>query len=245
MLKDQQVLVNSSICSSSLITDEPLPPSFEVPESYNQLNSILTYYNLPSIYPTDSAYAKAQALHKIKEKIKELDFDEECIFMQLKKIEESKSMEASCDLMEVELANLKVDAMQKFQNKNIDELQSRLKYLKEQAPSKKIKSEYESYKTIVDEIQMGTSYKYLSFYKDRTKGQYLKQRVVEKLKDRNDDCARVLLFIAQKDVCRIDDIVNDLKIDRVDLLRIIYSFSAKEVLDYDRLNDSVSIKMRE
>lgn len=238
------------------ITDEPIPPSFDTPESYNQLNSILSYYNIPLIQSSDSIIEKANALKKIQEilseryqeKFKDIKICDEHVFSMVERIEQSKLTEISCDRMEVELANQKVEVSHKFLNKSVEELQQELEQLKKELEHRKvsnIKNEYSLMRTITDEILMGKSYDSLSFMKDKTKAQYLKMKILDKLRGIDDDCSKVLFKIVECGTCNMEEIRHDLKIDRVNLLRIIYSFSAKEILEYDRLNDSVSIKSRE
>lgn len=223
------------------ITNEPLPPAFEIPESYNQVNAILSYYNLPSVQSSDSVHDKAQALCKIKQSLGEIVLDDGTL-EQLEKIQKYKRLEMDCDLMEVELANLRIDSLQKFSNKSIDELAEMLENLQKQCRKHNLQEKYLSCRTLVQNISNGCSLDSLWFYKNETRGAYLRQKALDKLAGRAEEWARVLHKVIKEHCCRVEDVGHELCIDRVNLLRIIYSYSAKGILEYDRLNDSVSIK---
>lgn len=223
------------------ITNEPLPPAFEVPESYNQVNAILSYYNLPNIESSDSINDKALALKKIRESIEGIAIEDET-FEKLEKIREYKRLERECDLMEVELANSKIDSLQKFSNKSTEELAEVLEGLRNQHERSRVQKTHLPCKSLVESISKGCSLDCLWFYKDETRGAYLQQKALGKLAERTEEWARVLYKVIKEHCCRVEDIVHELGVDRVDLLRIIYSYSAKGILEYDRLNDSVSIK---
>lgn len=224
------------------ITDEPLPPIFEYPESYNQLNTILSYYNLPNLHPSDSVFDKAKALVRIKESFSDFIFEDKEILDKLENIKTLKNIEHETDLMEIELANLKAFMDDNLNLQSFEELENSLNKLKKKDQKFNLKNEYESYKNIIQDILNGKSYEYLSIYKNKTRGAYLKQKVIERLRNSQDDNMRVLNMIVECDSAKIEDLSATIKIDRVELLRIIYNYSAKGILEYDRLNDSVSIR---
>lgn len=225
----------------SRITNKPLPPAFEVPESYNQVNAILSYCSLPTIECSDSVHDKALVLQKIKESIGDIAFSDNTL-EHLEKIQRYKKMEADCDMMEVELANLKVNTLQKFGDKSVGELAEMLGKLQEKCKKQSVQERHLNCRALVEDILNERSLDSLWFYRDMTRGAYLRQKLLEKLSGRVEDWAVVLSKVVKEHCSKVEDIGHELGMDRVALLKIIYSYSAKGVLEYDRLNDSVCIK---
>lgn len=225
----------------SRITNKSLPPAFEVPESYNQVNVILSYCSLPNIECSDSVYDKALALQKIKKDIGEISFEDETL-EHLEKVRKYKKIETDCDMMEVELANLRTGTLQRFGDKSTEELVGMLEKLQRQHRRQGFREKQMQCKALVEDISNGHSLESLWFYRDKTRGAYMRQRILEKLAGRTEDWAMVLSKIVKEHCCKVEDMGHELCMDRVTLLRIIYSYSAKGILEYDRLNDSVCVK---
>ncbi|ELA41733.1 uncharacterized protein VICG_01237 [Vittaforma corneae ATCC 50505] len=225
------------------ITNSPLPPAFDIPESYNQLNTILSYYSLPNIQATEDFEDKmTKVIFILKNEYLNLPTNEqEDIVEKLKIIKDYKNLEAECDAREIELANMKISVSQKYGNKTAEELSQILTRLRSHG---ELNAEYELNKNTIRgiyDLEPGAM-KNLAFIKENTFGAYAKQRVLDKLKGRNEEWARVLFKIVKENECKVETIGKELEIDRVSLLRIIYNFCAKGILEYDRLEDFVKIK---
>lgn len=226
------------------IFNTPLPPTFDIPESYNQLNTILNYYNLPTIQATDSFEEKIEKINLIvnNDYLKNTNIELVEITDKIRKIADFRKMEEECDNKEIELANMKIGISQKYGNKTIEEL---LKILNQLKSREELNKKYENYLETIKGIKSlnKNDIKELSYIKEETFGAYAKQRVLDKLQGRDQEWARVLFKIVKENVCKVEKIRQELEIDRVNLLRIIYNYCAKGILEYDRLEDSVRIKM--
>lgn len=239
-------LFNKSIFNDKIST-EPFPPSFEIPQSYNQLNTIMTYYSLPVCTENCPKFEFLKEIYKINEflKIRNFDFDENILSEKLRLKERYENLERECDLKEVELASM---SQTHFTNPvDIHELRKRhstlKQYLADQAANKTIIC-----KRRLEKIIKNKDYIQLGFLKAETKGLFLRNEVLSKIRDKiekndaNISYYKVLYKVVENYSCRIEDLSSELNISRIELLRIIYSYSAKGIFEYNRLEDSVFIK---
>lgn len=222
------------------ITNEPFPPAFETPESYNQLNTILSYYKFPNIELSDNSELKIIKLKEICKSKYLNNIELTSISKLLQDMKEYKQVEKLCDNWEIELANMNSESSRKYGSKSIEELKSFYEDLKK---SIAVQDKFEENRDLIEGICRldKNALSSLTFMKEETFGAYAKQKVVDKLIGRTEEWAVVLSKIVQDHQCRVESLKNELGIDRVNLLRIIYNYSAKGILEYDRLNDTVSI----
>lgn len=269
---------------SSQITNEPFPPSFETPESYNQMNTLLSYYNLPTIDSNDSIESKIEKLKEIcANKYLKIDTAElSNLSNAISSIKEYREIEKQCDNWEIELANMNSEDSRKYGNRSIEELQIHLNNLRKNMA---LQDKYSEHKHAVEEVLSLADYlssnipnidnsvgkkqftdiksesnnsnssspfkrikitsentlASLGSLKEETFGSYVKQKVLDKLIDRKEEWAIVLCKVVKENKCKVETLKNELGIDRVNLLRIIYNYSSKGILEYDRLNDTVSL----
>lgn len=225
------------------ITETPLPPAFDTPESYKQLNTILSYYGLTSIDPTDTFEAKLEKMDEILKSVHmETSLEDlEIVMERLKRIREMGILEAECDGKEIELANMRIASSSRYGGRSVEELKVILDDLR---AVEGLSAESEMNASVLQGIlaMRRESLECLGFMKEGTFGAYVKLKVMEKLEERNDDWARVLRRIVGCGECQVEEIRNELEVDRVGVLRIIYNLSAKGILEYDRLEDRVKIK---
>lgn len=237
---------NNKDCDSTRkpqITSIPLPPAFETPESYNQLNTILSYYELPNMEHSDGVEEKVEKLTAIynSEYLQQATDELEDLKEKLLEIKELKTLEMRCDSWEVELANMKLVLPQKYRDTTYEQLVVLLENLKNQNNQS---AEFELYRETLERISRldPEAMKFVGFMKEETFGAYVQQKVLDKLEGSDEDWAKVLLRIVKEDSCKVERLRMEMNMDRVSLLRIIYNFSAKGILEYDRLEDFVSIK---
>ncbi|KAM0680592.1 hypothetical protein GINT2_001280 [Glugoides intestinalis] len=228
------------------ITNIPLPPAFEMPESYNQLNTILSYYELPNMEHSDSMGEKVEKLIAIyNSKHLQLPTNElEDLRRKILEIEELKMLETRCDSWEVELANMKLVIPQKYRKMTLEQLEGLAENLKKE---NKQSEEFEMYRVILENVNRLDleAMKSVGFLKEETFGAYVQQKVLDKVEESEEEWAKVILRIVKEDSCKVESLRTEMNMDRVSLLRIIYNFSAKGILEYDRLEDYVSIKANE
>lgn len=226
------------------ITKSPLPPSFDNPQSYNQLNTILEYFSLPTLLPSDTNETKLSKLMEIhgSKYLDQLQIEElQSLLDRMKSINQYKMEESMCDAWEVELANIKLDVSQKYGNKTVEELEDILDSLRK---SRDLGAEFEANRDLFKRIENleNKALDTLAYIKEDSFGAYVKKKVLDKLEGRKEDWAGVLSKIIKCNECKVEWLGKELNIDRINLLRIVYNFSARGILEYDRLEDTVSIK---
>lgn len=232
-----------SISYSSLISEEPMPPSFEHPESINQLNTMLTYYNLPTFSSDDS---NSEKLSKIKEFLKHPLVGQEIselpvIEQKLEKKDKYRKLEEECDRWEVEIANIRYCKSDKYLNKSVDELKGMIQELEERCMLfKEIEKYKDTLKGILEFNKVEISR--LGYLKASAFGAYVKRKVIDKLIGRQEEWAVILSYIVKSNIVSVEQIKNDLGIERIAILRVVYNLCAKGILEYDRLEDTVSVK---
>lgn len=225
------------------MTDMPFPPAFETPESYNQLNTILEYYGLPNLELGEEVEKRIEKLERIYESpylmLEKNELEE--IREKVRIIKELQHLETQCDSWEVELANMKLGGRQKYMNRTVEELEKVLQELREEHSRY---AEFEMKKELLGRIKSlePNAIEALGYIKEEAFGAYAKQKVLDKLVGRTEDWAIVLAKVVESNECKVEELRRELEIDRVGLLRIIYNFSAKGILEYDRLEDTIRIK---
>ena len=283
------------------ITNEPFPPTFDTPESYNQLNTLLSYYKLPNIDSNDLPEVKIEKLREICQNKYLSIADTELTSLSdiLNGMREYKEIEKQCDNWEIELANMSSEDSRKYGGRTVEELQLHLDSLKRNFHNQE---KYKENRKTIEEVQVLTEYlmhdssnskskeqvlnnflenselqkellskrhsnslnshtnehsydsplkkskiisesslQALGSLKEETFGAYVKQKVIDKLIGRQEEWAVVLCKIVKENQCKVETLKVELGIDRVNLLRIIYNYSSKGILEYDRLNDTVSL----
>lgn len=203
----------------------------KVPHTLFELNHALSLLGLPVILETDDLETKVK-------KLSEILPDDETIKRVYTKMEK---IEISCDMKEIEFANLHVGNMEKYCNRSVVQLRTRLAGMKN---SLRNSACLEKNKDLLDMIgvEKANAFKYFYFLKDESTGTYYKNLVCEALLARDEPWRKVLYKIIIEKECTVERIEEDLRIERVDLLKIIYNFCSKDILNYDRLSDNISIK---
>ncbi len=214
--------------------------SFPACESIDEMNRILSAYELCIYNENDVLERRLEVLGLI---FKEKAFSELSI-VDLKRRYEMilrwEAMENKSDMLEVELANMEAEGRSAYFSKSILELEDILKRTIEEV--KRIKNA-EKRRDVLDEILLkkDKSYKLFQHAREETKGIFYKMLINEKLRDRADDGSKVLLKIVNERKVNLDKIAQELGIERVNLLKIIYSMSSRNIIEFDRLNNTVSL----
>lgn len=224
------------------ISSEALPMGHTAPETLEQLNALLSRYSLPTFAPDDTVATKLEKLQEIGQArgLWVSGFDYPAHREKMQTIGSFKELESLCDTKEVELANMQVANLQKYSNKSLEELRSMLDGLKDALNAERA---LDTCRGLLDDIRQRREsvVEFLAFMRPETEGAYVTECTKDRLRGQEEDWCRVLYKIIDENGCRVESAGAELAIDRVDLLKIIYSFCSKGILEYDRLNDRVCI----
>lgn len=201
------------------------------PQNIQEVNKILSQYNLPILCAEDSIPEKLNKLKIIK---RNKSFNIDKLIELHNKIEQYKQIEKECDMKEIDLANRQVASLARYNDKSVEELRNMLEELKD---SINLTTGPQPIDPRIFEKNIIT--KYLGFLKEETNGIYLLEKIKQRLNERNELWCKVLYKIFCNKVCKVEEIGVEFNIDRVSLLKVVYSLCSKEIIDYDRLNDSV------
>lgn len=216
----------------------PLPS----PSSISDLNLVLQSSSLPSFHPSDSLSECVSKLARIKSHpcFDQLEFDSLQAVHQSNKITACLSDEQECDIKEVELANLRVGELERYNNKETKELKNIANEIKMIIKSGISEQEYNNTIQIIQEGGKEAA-EYLGFMKNETEGAYFKYKVLKELKQNNKLWCKVLEYIIENNGCTVNEIESIIKIERVALLKVIYSMCSKGIIVYDRHSDKIII----
>lgn len=213
------------------ITNEAIPDEINMsPNTLNELNHILKYFNLPQFQISDSIEEKLSKIKKIK---KNRSFSTDKLIAKYNKIMIYKGYENDCDMKEILIANTELGCIKKYSDMTVEDLTN---YLNDLRDSMNFQGTVNNLEANKEELIHS-----LYFLKEKTHGIYLKNKLISLLSNNEEISSKILLKILNEKCCKVENISADLGIDRVSILKIIYNFCSKDILKYDRINDSVSI----
>ncbi|KAI5152371.1 hypothetical protein ENBRE01_2778 [Enteropsectra breve] len=207
-----------------------------------ELNDLLSSCNLPRIEKSDTMEERAEKLNIVLQtcKIEHIAFDYESLKEKLEKIAKYKRMESECDKMETELAQAPITTIKSINTMEMYHLEKKLEELKTLAAAKEKIAKQQH---VFDEILAGTQrgLDYLSIFKNETEGAYMKEILKNILRPREENWCKIIYRLLEDKRCEIEGLSKSLGIERVELLKIIYSLSSKGIIEYERISDSINL----
>lgn len=217
-------------------------PECTTPQSIEDVNRILSWFSLPTFSADDSSLAMLDKLSQLRrtKPFDTLAIDEENLREHLILLEECRKNELLCDQREIELANLQVGVAGRFSSKTNEELGEMLRELER---SLELESRMEEVKRIIDEIASNKdeAYQLLSFMKNETAPAYYWWMARDMLEGSQEYWCRVVIQVLDAEECQVEALGRRLQIERVHMLKIIYNLSSKNILEYNRLEDTIRL----
>ncbi|KAI4290826.1 hypothetical protein PAPHI01_0100 [Pancytospora philotis] len=210
--------------------------------SLEALNQILARHGLPLFSASDSCAEQLAKLAQMGAAGADIPIDCDAAQQKLGTIEEWRSVEARCDMHEVELANTNGCASSEHSNLTLQELQQRAAECRGESAA--LKSFMPEELALVKQLLSGEPSEalaeHLGHLHDVSRGAYLRHRASEALSGRTDAYSRIIVLI-MSGVRAVDDLCSAMDYGRVELLRAIYHLCSKDILCYNRLTDCVSL----
>lgn len=214
--------------------------NFGIPEKVEEMNEILKRYEIPVFPIGDSVENRLKWFGK-------LNMDEVFTNISVKDLQKTYSdlvrkweLEKKCDTLEVELANMHAEGGHHYYSRSIEELKKMIERSKSEVKRMKWS---DGMREILEEIRIRKAECWNKFMhlKGCTEGAFYKIMINEKLKGKLDEGSKALLKIVNERISNIEKIGSELGIERVNLLKIIYHMSSRNIIEFDRLNGTVSL----
>lgn len=216
----------------------------ETPQTLENVNMILTRHGFPPLGDPGDMVAQLRVISALQEAFScwdTLQINTEDASSQIAKIVAADTAERLCDIREVELANNAPPGVSKHA---IGDLTSRVEALKAAAKAQQDLNPADrvALRSIFSEgatrsPAIATS---LGFLRAATAGAALRQKARARLAASDAGWAKALAAIMDG-TTSLNDLGTFLGLDRVGLLRVVYSLCSRGIIDYDRLSDTVGI----
>lgn len=215
------------------------------PQSIGDVDAILARHGFPSLGGPGDMESQLRVISALQESFDcrdVLSIDTEGAAALIAKIAAADAAERLCDLREVELAN---SAQSATAEHAAGDLSTRLELLRGAAEAQQNLSPSDRSRLRAIFGNRGPAMApSLGFLRAKTAGAALRLDARRRLLSSSAAWARALVAIIDG-AASLDGLGTSLGLDRVGLLRIVYSLCSRGIIDYDRLSDTVSIARSE
>jgi len=146
-----------------------------------------------------------------------------------------KDKEQKYDEKEIEIARKYEIVNDEHRGMTIEELEERLREIKETSGTKE-------YRELWGEIRNNKQWEHLGCLRRGTEGIWMKENLKQLLGNSEEYWHRIIYRVLVDGVTRVEDLGEELEMNRVEILKMIYNLNSKGILSYDRINDAVYLE---
>lgn len=183
-----------------------------------------------------------------------LDFSDEFndVIRTQEKINKFNEYEKECDMMEIEYANMKeeIKEFDNYKKYNVEDLRKELLDIKNECTSLKNKEKYfdllnKIRKFVEDGIIEDDLKGFLSYMKETTEYQrlYEKNQIIQNVLNMPEsNNVKICKLLISKKMVSLSELEKELNLNRINILKIVYSLLSRNVIIFDRSSDVIYLK---